>query len=77
MSAVETSAEGRAVESEQYHERQRRKRQPKELKSWYEAVGQKVVKKTQSETGHVYSVHVGKLKDCEHLVNPGKKSKKG
>lgn len=73
MSDIETSHEARAVEAEQYQERQRRKRKSKENESWYEAVGQKVVKKTRSALGHVQSVYVGRLtKETAHLVQKGK-----
>lgn len=63
MSDLETSHEGRKIESEQYQERQKRKAAAeKKAESWYEAVGQKVVKKTRSPvTGNVSSVYVGKL----------------
>lgn len=62
MSDLETSHEGRSVESQQYQERQKKKKaaavKPKSV--WYEQVGSKIVKKEKSEGGTVYSTYVGK-----------------
>lgn len=60
MSELESSHEGRAIESKQYQEAQKKKRTAKPKKVWYEQVGNKVVKKIQGANNTVYSTYVGK-----------------
>jgi len=61
MSELETSHEGRAIESKQYQEAQKKKRTVKPKKVWYEQVKNKIVKKIQSANNTVYSTYVGRF----------------
>jgi hypothetical protein len=64
MSDLETSHEGRSVESQQYQERQKKKKAAasKPMKVWYEQVGNKIVKKSKAneKSATTYSTYVGK-----------------
>lgn len=70
MSEAIEYPESRQEEAKQYHERQKRKKESKDekpVKEWFEAVGQKVVKKSRSKQGNVSSVYWGTLKQAKTL----------
>lgn len=74
MEGPKSANPAREADAELYHERQARKKkaqaQPKKAaEEWFELTGSamnKVVKKTRSESGAVYSVYVGTRKECDH-----------
>lgn len=67
MEPVNPKREGEAA---LYHERQGRRRKTdetvKEGETWFQLVeNNKVVKKTRTKAGNVYSVYVGTKKQCD------------
>lgn len=72
-SSVNPYHEGRLKDAQYYQQKINKK--INNQKSWYELVKDKVIQKTKTQSGSVFSKYVGKYKDCKHLLESKGKRK--